>query len=500
MVFDLLEVIFAQNQTFKVMAQKPIIFLNKVSLDGKDYIKLFFRSNDNITSRIKNNDWIRYSLQLRAYYVMDTEKSMGLLEELFSDIAFVSKKYLFWKPFSKPNIKGNFIGVNLLNTPTLEKRENLETVTFFPFEACQKKIIGFRKHLSKSIYLQIDPSYKLKYNKEMRLWQFPATSYYLKKTLALLMPDYLIKTSAELKINDLRIRQLLLEQSYVKGRDFKHCPLDFMEYMQLHNYSESTFSTYYNLVLRFINSFKGYNFSRVHEFGVKEIDLYHQTWMQHGNPSSSLINQSVNAIKLYYKVMCKKVVDLEQVHRPLKNKVLPSVYSRDEMSRIMENIPNLKHKAIIMLIYSSGLRVSEAVEFRIEDILFDRKMVFVRKSKGRKDRYSILADSAIKLLTAYINEENPTTYLFEGQYGGKYSTESIRKVLHAAKERASVKTRGSVHALRHSFATHLLENGTDLRYIQELLGHRSSKTTEIYTRVSTLNLSKITSPGDLIKI
>ncbi|MBC8487281.1 MAG: tyrosine-type recombinase/integrase [Bacteroidetes bacterium] len=163
-------------------------------------------------------------------------------------------------------------------------------------------------------------------------------------------------------------------------------------------------------------------------------------------------------------------------------------------------IDNKKHKTMIFLIYSAGLRISELINMRKEDILVDRKMVFVKGGKGKMDRYTILAESALELMNDYIKEYKPEKYLFEGQYGGKYSSTSLRKILHRAKTKAGVTTPGSVHTLRHSFATHLFENGTDLRYIQELLGHSSSKTTEIYTHVSTLNISQITSPGDMINL
>ena len=198
--------------------------------------------------------------------------------------------------------------------------------------------------------------------------------------------------------------------------------------------------------------------------------------------------------------MSNKEIDLQAIHRPMRNKTLPNVYSREEIRKIIKSINNLKHRTMIFLIYSAGLRISELINMRVEDIMVDRKMVLIRRSKGRKDRYSTLADSALEMLTRYIIQSKPTNYLFEGQFGGQYSSTSIRNVLHAAKKKAGVRTMGSVHTLRHSFATHLLENGTDLRYIQELLGHNSSKTTEIYTHVSTLNISKITSPGDLINL
>jgi site-specific recombinase XerD len=316
--------------------------------------------------------------------------------------------------------------------------------------------------------------------------------------LIFLLQHFTVKINAELTISDLKIKSMLLEQSYVKDSRFKSCPMEFLEYMQLHNYSQNTLNTYFNLVLRFINTFKSHSIKQVNHFGVEEIDAYHKSWMQKSNPSSSLINQSVNAIKLYFKIVNKKEVDLSDVERPLRNKTLPAIYSRDEVSRMINCIENKKHQAMVLLIYSAGLRLSELLNMHVEDILFDRKMIFIRRGKGRKDRYTTLGDKTIRLLSAYIDTEKPEKYLFPGYYGERYSSTSVRNIVAAAKKKAGVKTPGSVHTLRHSFATHLLENGTDLRYIQELLGHSNSKTTEIYTHVSTLNISKITSPGDLL--
>ncbi len=334
----------------------------------------------------------------------------------------------------------------------------------------------------------------------MRIWYIDANKFQLKKAIKYLLPRNTVKINSELKISDLEIRRMLLEQSYKKERHFKSCPLEFLEYMQLRNYSRSTFDTYHNMVLRFLNTFKGHTLNQIAGFGVKEIDSYHKIWMQKSSPSASLINQSVNSIKLYYKVISKQELNLEEVQRPMKNRNLPTVYSRDEIKRIMQSIDNKKHKLMIFIIYSAGLRISELISLKKNDILVDRKMVYIKGGKGKKDRYSTLANSAVKMIEEYISEYKPERYLFEGQYGGKYSTTSLRRILHRAKAKAGVTTPGSIHTLRHSFATHLLENGTDLRYIQELMGHNSSKTTEIYTHVSNLNISKIKSPGDMINL
>ena len=481
-------------------SNKPAIFLNRIDLDGKSFIKLYYKPNEIILYRIKKNDWIRYSVELNSYYVIDSEKNIGLVMDLFSDIAYVSTKHIDWKPRPQPRISSDNIGLGDYDKPALVKKEKLGTITLFPYEEKGRKIIGFKQFFPRDIFIEINNLEVFTRNEEMGLWQFKSSRYYFKKAVEFLVIRYCVNINSELSISDLRIRQILLEQSYQKGRDFKSCPIEFLEYMQLHNYSKSTFSTYHNMVLRYLNTFKGHRLSQVNDFGVKEIDTYHKIWMQKNSPSPSLINQSVNAIKLYYKVVSNKSIDLKEIHRPMRNKNLPSIYSQKEIKLLVDCITNTKHKTIIFIIYSAGLRVSELLNMRVEDILVDRKMVFIRRSKGRKDRYTTLADTALAMLHDYLKEYKPEKYLFEGQYGGQYSSTSIRNILHAAKKKAGVSTPGSVHTLRHSFATHLLENGTDLRYIQELLGHSSSKTTEIYTHVSTLNISKITSPGDLINL
>ncbi len=479
---------------------RPIIYLKIIDYEGKKYVKLFFKRTQKIMDRISRNDWIRFSVSLNSFCMTYSSANIGYVDELFKDIATVSLDYLYNNRDSRPKISPNSIGSNGYHQRALIKRGELEKVYLFPFEKKGRKYVGFKIKFQKEQHEKMLSWEVINWNSEIRIWYFGATRGCLHKVIVALIPNYTIMINTDLKISDIEIRRLLLEQSYEKNKNFISCPITFLEYMQLHNYSRSTFNTYHNMVIRYLNTFKGRGMLQVNRFGVVEIDRYHQTWLQISSPSASLINQSVNAIKLYYKVVNNKLVDLSEVHRPMRNKVLPSVYSLDEVEKILGCIKNKKHKTMLFLIYSAGLRVSEVLNMRIEDIKFDRQMILIRKSKGRKDRYSTLAVAALDMLTEYIQDYKPENYLFEGQFGGQYSSTSLRNILHAAKKRAGVKTQGSVHTLRHSFATHLLENGTDLRYIQELLGHSSSKTTEVYTHVSTLNISKITSPGDLIKL
>lgn len=169
------------------------------------------------------------------------------------------------------------------------------------------------------------------------------------------------------------------------------------------------------------------------------------------------------------------------------------------MLRILNAVDNLKHKTILMLVYSAGLRVGEVVRIRLSDVDEQRGLIHLHKAKGAKDRYTILSASFLRTLAEYLCEYRPSEFLFEGQGDRRhYSERSVQHAFERAVQDAGIRKKVSVHTLRHSFATHLLEAGTDLRYIQELLGHSSSKTTEIYTHVSKKSLSKIESPLDRI--
>jgi len=172
----------------------------------------------------------------------------------------------------------------------------------------------------------------------------------------------------------------------------------------------------------------------------------------------------------------------------------------EEVQQLISLTTNIKHKAILMCIYSAGLRMSELLNLKLTDILSDRKLILVRNGKGKKDRTTLLGTKTLEILRVYYLEYKPEEYLFEGQKGGKYSATSVQRVFKKALSLAKIRKPATVHTLRHSFATHLLEKGTNLRYIQTLLGHSSPKTTEIYTRVSTVDIEDIKNPIDFLDI
>ncbi len=216
--------------------------------------------------------------------------------------------------------------------------------------------------------------------------------------------------------------------------------------------------------------------------------------------SASSLNIAINALKFYYGDVLNRGF-VYDIMRPKKDNKLPVVLSKEEVSKILSSVTNIKHRALLMLAYSAGLRVSEVVKLRVEDIDAQRKLIHIRGAKGRKGRYTLLSEVTLKTLHLYRDEFKPNEWLFPGAEKGRHiSIRTAQSIFEHANERAGIVKDVTIYSLRHSFATHLLESGTDLRYIQELLGHQSSKTTEIYTHASSRSLSKIINPLDTMDI
>jgi site-specific recombinase XerD len=479
--------------------KKEHIFLNRVVLNGKKCLKFYYRNGDKITERIKQNEFIKYSIDYKIYYVEESDSIIGILRDLFEDIAIINTKHLDFHNYKKANVENQNLG-NLSVDLKLSKRENLNTLTLYPVIIKQKRFILFKEIFPKSIFRKIWNSDIINWDREYKRWLIESSVDNVNYLLDLLGDNYYIKISSSLKISDIKLRRRLMEQLYNKENSFISCPIEYLNFMILKKYSWNTISTYHNLLIKYLNFHKSLGINKINQFGANEINHYHKLMLESAKMSYSMTNQSVNAIKLYYREVLNTDIKTDEINRPEKSKKLPDVYSKQEVSAIIKSIKNLKHKTMIYLIYSSGLRVSECINLKITDINFDRNLLRVRGGKGAKDRNTIISEGVKKLLQQYINEFQPKKILFEGQYGDYYSAGSIRKIIKKAKKNAGVSSPGSTHTLRHSFATHLLEQGTDLRYIQTLLGHSSSKTTEVYTHVTNKNLMEIKSPGDLLDL
>lgn len=266
--------------------------------------------------------------------------------------------------------------------------------------------------------------------------------------------------------------------------------------LELKGYSIKTRKAYIGHLMRF-SSYINCDLRKVIEEQVKDYIL---VLMREKENSHSYINQAISAIKFLYRDVIGISLTIESIQRPKKEKKLPKVLSQREVADIFKNTINQKHRALLFLVYSAGLRVGEVVNLRVEDIDSQRMLIHVKQGKGKKDRYTILSEIALIELRKYYQQYKPKGWLFPGNKEGEHISErTVQRVFENSSKKARIRKKVSVHSLRHSFATHLLEGGTDLRYIQELLGHANSKTTEIYTHVTRKSIENIRSPLDQMK-
>ncbi len=315
-------------------------------------------------------------------------------------------------------------------------------------------------------------------------WSFPHSDGTLKKILEAFEGEE-IHLDPTLQVRTVIARAESPKQSYHNFEDLKR-------ELVSRKYSYKTVKSYiyYN---RNLLGFTNKSPSDINDADIKNYLFY---LAEEKKVASSTLNSAINALKFYYERILRKRF-IYEIRRPKKDNKLPVVLSQEEVIKILSSVSNIKHKVILMLVYSAGLRVSEVVKLKVEDIDSKRSLIHIHGAKGRKDRYTLLSDVALGTLRYYFKKYQPKEWLFPAMNPERHiSTRTVQAIFEHAKVKSGIKKDVSVHSLRHSFATHLLEGGTDLRYIQELLGHKSSKTTEVYTHVSNKDLSKIKSPLD----
>ena len=360
-----------------------------------------------------------------------------------------------------------------------------------------QKMIGLRFYPDKVIQALIKGLPNIKWSKEHQMAYIPNTAENLTlvfttfKGVAWVDCKYFFKdkpvntpvaNNGDIK----KFQNRTFTEGYVK------CPDIFLQKLQLKKYSNNTINAYVSHFEGFINDYKHLKIDQLNELHIRE---YLSKQVSLGK-SDSYLNVAVNAIKFYYEIVLNQPNRFYDIERPRKKSKLPTVLSEEDVRRIIQSPKNIKHKAILAVLYSTGVRRSELLNLKIEDIDSSRNQVTVKDAKGNKDRCTIISTKVIEVLRVYYKKYKPKQYLFEGEKGGKYSTTSLAKIIKKACSAAKIQKTVSAHTFRHSFATHLLENGTDLRYIQTLLGHNSSKTTEIYTKVSIKMVDTITNPID----
>jgi site-specific recombinase XerD len=332
-------------------------------------------------------------------------------------------------------------------------------------------------------------------------WSKTHSSFYIQYSLEnkKKVYDYLRKIGCFVDYKELKpIKPITKPTPYLRLPKLKEAQekelQKFKKWLQQKRLSGNTVNTYIDVTGFFIR-YK--TLKNEQKYSKRVIEAFNYDFIVRPNKSISYQNQCINGIKKYLEY---KAIDIEslELKRPKKEKKLPVVLSMEEVKCIISSTHNLKHKTLLSLIYSAGLRIGEAISLKATDIDSKRMLIHIKGAKGKKDRYTLLSSSFLDLLRKYYRQYRPTDFLFEGLNKKQYSTTSAQKVLKRAVDSAGIKKHITLHTLRHSFATHLLENGTDIRYIQELLGHSSPKTTMIYTHVTQTSIRNIKNPFDIL--
>lgn len=357
---------------------------------------------------------------------------------------------------------------------------------------------GFDKQLTEEIRKLPDRTF----SGSLRAWHVPGTPQSLK-----MVGELLVRCGAEIRYHPDFNKPLEKPKPLFAGPaqllpalSEEAIPLveKFKSWMRSRRYSKNTIGTYTDALTTFLRYFAA---KSIGELNNADLIAFNNQYILANKLSSSYQNQVVNAVKLFFSTIENRKLELELVHRPRREHKLPNVLSKEEVRAILVNTRNLKHRVALSLIYCCGLRRSELLNLKPGDVSSERNLLVIRQAKGFKDRVAPLSERMLRALRDYYKTYKPKTYLFEGWVAGApYSEKSLQQVLKNSVKLAGITKPVSLHWLRHSYATHLLESGTDLRYIQEILGHKSSRTTEIYTHVSNKQLAKIKTPFDELEL
>lgn len=383
---------------------------------------------------------------------------------------------------------------------------NLPVLKLKPFIHNEREVVQILFNRNDEVQKLLRANTAVRWSKTMNCWYLPYTNTIRQDLFQLL------KHKVYLDYDDLKVISIEEKPDSIKeikkpvivphkelqniSSEVSEKIIEFKNWLRSKRYSESTIRTYTDAIKTFLRYYSG---KPITEITNDDVVLFNNHYILANNYSASFQSQVIGAIRLFYRIVEQKTIDLETLHRPKRAKRLPNVLSKEEVKLILSASRNLKHKAMLSLIYSCGLRCGELLRLEPMHLDSNRGLLIIKGAKGNKDRVSPLSQKTVEMLKEYLNACKPKRFLFEGINPGEpYDDRSLQQVIKQCVLRAGIKKPVTLHWLRHSYATHLLENGTDLRYIQEILGHKSSKTTEIYTHVSNKNLQQIRSPFDFL--
>jgi integrase/recombinase XerD len=371
-----------------------------------------------------------------------------------------------------------------MQAPTpIQKSQNLsDKVVYQQIRHREQNVIMIKFDYNQELYARVKKLVGVEWSKTHKAWYVLDNSYYREK---------------------FKLQEVNHGETFSNKIDVKLCQeniLAYKTYIQLleqKGYSKNTLKTYTTEFLIFLKTLK---LVSADSLSSKRINDYFHYCIKTLKLSENQVHSRINAVKFYYeKVLQQSKLDI-QIIRPKKEKQLPRVMSFEDVQNLLGQVSNNKHYFILALTYGTGIRLSEIVNLKLTDIDINRKTLFIKRAKGKKDRVVSFPKSLIHFYELYKLEYKPNVYVFEGQYGGQYSVKSVQEVFQHAKKKANIENIKGIHSFRHSYATHLHEMGTDITSIQKLLGHNDIKTTMIYTHISQKEMQNIISPLDqLIK-
>lgn len=454
------------------------IKLSRQKIHGTNMIRIDFPMYEVIVSTLNQLSGIVWNTKNNIAYLPNTKESLKELFKRFQGVAWIDSSSLFYKKNGSSN-KKNMPMVRLTTDKTnyticIELPEQYSDIW------CERII-------------QMDKECKKENLRKYIVTGGNANYFSLKNYF----------TDQDCQVVTIRLDKDFTDRPHPKsisleGKSFDHEIIrNYNEILELRRASESTKRNYLSMFKRFLVFFNGQDIKVLSKDTICKYLLWE---IETNQISPATQNQMVNSIKYYYEKILGSPREIYNLPRGAKKQNKPSVLNTDELEKVLSGIPNIKHRCMMVLLFSAGLRRNELLNLKVRDIDFERDIIFIAKGKGGKDRISILSEVCKGFLKDYLAQYKPTDWLFTGQYGEKYSAASVWKIFDRLKKKYNITKQGNVHLLRHTFATRLLESGTDIRYIQSLLGHSSVKTTQIYTHVATNELTRIKSPLDSLHI
>ncbi len=452
----------------------PLIFLDPFFHNKTPLLRISFEYlSKQLKERFNHSQVVHFSFQYNCYYIRNSENEIEKLKKLLSGFQLIHNE------FKSPQVINTF--------DDLCASVLIITVLKFENKAVVKLPVPFNETWTD--YLKSLGAF---YDVRRRLWLIRSYDLNAKK-----LEDYFSKSGVKI-IYKLADRSAGIGS--IESKDYKPNEImideelqDFIKAMTLQGAQKRTIENYVSQIKHLKKFYKGRSIVDITDKEIRDY-LYHlRNQLNYSYSSQNLV---VCAVKRYFESVTERVFNSKLIPLSPHKKVLPKTIEKEEVAKVLNVAMNLKHKTILYLLYSTGVRLQELLNLKVEDVSFENKVIIVKNGKGGKDRIVVLSDKVKSLLSDYYKKFQPIKYLLEGVNGAQYSATSVRKIVNRAKEKAGIEKPLTPHVFRHSFATHLHDSGIDIRNIQVLLGHQSTKTTEIYTHVSKHDIRKLKSPLD----